>query len=113
MWFKHKVNQSHYRPGQVLRFAGVRGSQISKQSSHDVGEDVSPTHWPPLSPRKYSWYSFPLEDESNPGPCCGRQDYVNEKIPMTPSGIEPATYRFVEKFVNQLRHLVRGVKSLV
>ena len=29
---------------------------------------VSPTHRPPLRPRKYSWYSFLLEAQSTPGP---------------------------------------------
>jgi hypothetical protein len=33
-----------------------------------------------FTPRKYSWYSFLLEDESTPRPQCGRKDYVNEKF---------------------------------
>jgi hypothetical protein len=37
-------------------------------------------HRPPLSPRKYSWYSFLLEAESSPGPQCGLKNYVNEKF---------------------------------
>jgi hypothetical protein len=49
------------------------------KSAQEGGKVVSPTHRPPLLPRKYSWYSFLLEAESTPGSQCGRKDYVNEK----------------------------------
>ena len=75
-----KVKHSHYRPGQVLKFPGGWCSQISGPSAPEGGKVVSPTHRPPLPPRKYSWYSFPLEAESTPVLKCGRKDYVNKKI---------------------------------
>jgi hypothetical protein len=42
--------------------------RISTQSANEVGKVVSPTHRPPLPLRRYSWYSFMLEAESNLGP---------------------------------------------
>ena len=54
--------------------------------AQDGGKVVSLTRRPLLPPMKYSWYSFLLEAESTPGPLCDRKDYVNAKIPTTPSG---------------------------
>ena len=64
-------------------------------TAQDGGKVVSLTHRPPLPPRKYSWYSFLLEAESTPGTQCDRKDFMSMKNPLTPAGIEPATFRFV------------------
>jgi hypothetical protein len=84
-----KVQQSHYRPVQALRVPGGWGSQISRQSAHEGGKVISHTHRPPLPPRKYSSYSFLLEAESTPVRPNGLCQW---KIPMTPSGIQPAPF---------------------
>ena len=74
-----KVKLSHFRPEQAFWFP-CWGSHISRQSAHEGGKVVSPTHRPPSPPSKYPCYSFLLEAESTPGPQCGRKDYVTEKF---------------------------------
>ena len=51
-----------------MRVPGGSGFQISRTSAHEGGKVVCRTHSPPLPPGKYSWHSFLLEAESNPGP---------------------------------------------
>ena len=53
-----------------------------------------------FTPRKYSWYSFLLEAESTSGPKCDRKDFMSLKNPLTPAGMEPASFRFVVQHLN-------------
>ena len=92
-YYCKKVKRSHYKPGQTLRVPEGWGSQISRQSAHESVKVVSPTHRPHLPPRKYSWYSFLLEAESIPGAIVRPEGLCQWKIPLTPSGIEPAPFR--------------------
>ena len=107
---KVNVQQSLYRSGEVLSVPGGWGSQISRQWPHEGGK-VSPTHRPPLPPRKYSRYLFLLETESTPGATVWPEGLCQWKIPMTPSGIEPATFWFVAQYLSQLHHCVHSYDS--
>jgi hypothetical protein len=56
----------------------VETPRLSRQSAHEGDKVVSPTHRPPLSPRRYRWTY------------CRRKNQVNQ-IPITPPKIEPRT----------------------
>ena len=62
-----------------------------KTIAHEDGKVVSPTHRPPLLPRKYIWYSYWLTRPQGHS-AAGLGQW---KIPVTQSGKEPATFRFV------------------
>jgi hypothetical protein len=49
-YVKVKVKQSDYTTGPALRVPGGLDSQTSRQSAHEDGKVVSPTHGPPLPP---------------------------------------------------------------
>jgi hypothetical protein len=96
------VKQSNYKPGEALIFPEGWGSRISRQLAYECGK-VSPTHWPPFPHRRYYWYSLLLEADSIPRAIVRSEVLCQWKIPMTPSGIEPAT---VAQCLNRLRHRV-------
>jgi hypothetical protein len=101
-----KVKQSHYRPGQALRVPGGRGSQISRQSAHEGAKVASPTHrplLPPPPPQEIFLVFISVRRWIDLRAIVRPKGLCQWKIPMTPSGIEPATY------LNQLRHRVPPV----
>jgi hypothetical protein len=86
-----KLEQSHYRPWQALRVPGVWGSHISRQTSHEGGKVVSPTHRPPLPPGNIPGTHF--WGWVDPRAIVRPEGLCQWKIPMALSGIEPAKLR--------------------
>jgi hypothetical protein len=69
-------------------------TNMKKKKSGKVVRPTSRPHLPHPTPRKHSCYSFLLETERSQGHSEAER-LCQSKIPMTPSGIEPATSQLV------------------
>jgi hypothetical protein len=58
LYKKVKMKQSHCMPWEALRVPGGWGSQILRQSAHEGGKVISPTHRPLLLPENISGTHF-------------------------------------------------------
>jgi len=84
---------------------GGWGSQISRQSVHEGGKVVSPTHRPPLPQETFLVLIF-VRGWVDPRAIVRPEGLCQWENPVTLSVIEPATFRLVAQCLNQLRHRV-------
>jgi len=70
------------------------------RAAQDGGKVVSPMHWPPLPPGNTLVLISVRGWVDSRAIVRSEGFYVNEKNPMTPAGIEPASFRFVVQHLN-------------
>jgi hypothetical protein len=87
------------KPTPVQVWTGPKGSRklwlpdSSRQSAHEGGKVVSPTNRPPLSLPKHTFLVLiSVRGWADPSAIL-RPEGCQWRIPMTPPGIEPATFR--------------------
>jgi hypothetical protein len=95
-----KVKKSHYKPGQTQGFQEFKAPRF-----HD-NRHMKVVRLSALTLQEIILVLISVRDWVDPRAIVWPEGLCQWKIPMTTSGMEPATFRLVAQCLNQLRHRV-------
>jgi hypothetical protein len=93
-----------YRPGEAKRFQEVEDSRFQDNQRMKVVRLSAPRTGRIYPTQEIFLILISVRGRVNPSATMRLVGLCQRKIPMTPSGIEPATFRLVAQCLNQLRH---------
>jgi hypothetical protein len=108
-----KVKQSLYRSGQALRVPGGIGFQNFQTIGTFRWEDCQPYAPAAFTSQEIFLVLSSVRGWVNHRTTVWPEGLCQSKIPVTPSGMEPATLPFVTRCLNQLRHGVPPVSQVL
>ena len=103
---KVKVKQPHYRPGHRPRGFQEVESPRFQDNRHMKVVRLSALRTGRFYPQEIFLVLISVRGWVNPRAIVRQEGLCQWKIPITPSGIEPATFRLIAQCLKQLRHRV-------